>query len=62
MKGLSPIEQPVSCVTCGAQLSEEDALFDERNEHWFCDKMCFYEWADDNFETVADYYFATNIG
>jgi len=59
-----PPEPSVSCsicVNCGAERLADAMLYDERGENYVCDRDCFYEWADDNAEEVADYYYEMNI-
>ena len=55
------VEPRATCANCGGYVPVGDALFDEMGERYFCDKTCFYEWADDNFETVSEYYWRMNI-
>ena len=57
-----PSEEPsATCANCGAYRPAGDMLYDERGENYVCDRDCFYEWADDNAEEVADYYYEMNI-
>ena len=55
-------EEPiVKCGNCETRRYFDDMHFDEMGERYFCGKTCFYEWADDNFEFVSDYYWRMNI-
>lgn len=58
----SHIDEPtVACESCGAQVAVGDALYDERAEHYLCDRDCFYDWCEANSERVGDYYYEMNI-
>ena len=55
-------EEPrVTCVNCGKNDYYDKFYFDEKMEHYICDKTCFYEWADANIEIVCDYYWEMHI-
>lgn len=59
---LNPPEEPsAECVNCGASRLIGDMYFDEKAEHYVCDRECFDEWHDDNPEIVGDYYFEGNL-
>lgn len=55
-------EPSVACANCAGRRAIGDMLFDERAEHYVCDRECFNEWADANFEHVSEYYYEMNIG
>ena len=57
-----PEEITATCVNCGAERPADAMLFDERAEHFVCDRGCFDDWHDDNFEQVGEYYFERNVG
>lgn len=46
------------CANCGGRGREY--IYDDLSENTFCDRECFAEWADDNFEEVAEFYFRLN--
>ena len=46
------------CANCGGR--GRDYIYDELSENTFCDRECFAEWADDNFEEVVEFYFQLN--
>lgn len=48
-----------TCVQCGADAS--DGYYDDHAGHYYCDKRCYYDWADDNFEVVAEFYRKLNV-
>jgi len=50
-----------TCANCGANSVASDMLYDERAEHYLCDRRCFDEWHDDNPEEVGEYYYRMNI-
>ena len=55
-------EEPiVNCDNCGSEKYYDNLYWDEYSEKYFCDKTCFYEWADANIEIVCDYYWNMNI-
>jgi len=55
-------EEPlVKCDNCGTEHYYDNLYWDEYSEKYFCDKTCFYEWADANIEIVCDYYWRMNI-
>ena len=57
-----PNEEPLAiCENCGAERLASDLLFDEYAEVFVCDRKCFDEWHDANFETVGNYYFEMNV-
>jgi len=47
----------VNCANCHAIINDEGTLYDYREELYYCDEACFYEWADSNADKMADYYF-----
>ena len=49
----------VACAICGAALHSE-ALFDEHTENYFCDRLCFDEWADHT-QKHLEYYAKYNL-
>lgn len=51
----------ISCVVCGGHTLETDALYDEKEEHYYCDDGCFEEWCDDNFAEVVNFYKGLNV-
>lgn len=57
----SRIEEPRdSCANCGSLRYVSDMVFDEREEHFYCDEGCFAEWASDNADKVNEYYYDMN--
>lgn len=56
------LEPAVACANCGRERPVGDMEYDEEMEHFVCDRDCFHEWADANFERVAEYYYERNIG
>jgi len=55
------MDDQVECANCRGLTWIGDALYDERGGIYFCDTQCYYEWADANFEIIADYYYHGNI-
>ncbi len=51
----------VKCAGCGQSTSVETSLVDDRTDNYFCDEACFRQWADDNFEEVAEFYRKMNV-
>jgi len=49
------------CVNCGAESPASDILYDERAGHYVCDRDCFDDWADDNFDDIVAYYYEINV-
>jgi hypothetical protein len=50
------------CASCKAIIAEgKSAVYDENTEHYFCNRYCFEDWADDHFEQVADFYAKLNV-
>lgn len=54
-------EKQVRCVQCGGQRSVADALYNMRNDDYYCDRYCFLEWADAWPLEVAEFYEDLNI-
>lgn len=54
-------EDVVECAKCGSDIPAGDALYDENTLRYLCDVECAYEWADANFEYVAEEYVRRNI-
>jgi len=50
----------VFCASCEGEIMDE-MFFDEKSGKFFCGYQCFEEWADLNFEVVAEYYWKMNI-
>jgi len=51
----------VTCAGCMGDISVSDAYRDEQAENYFCDRVCFDEWAAGNIEQVAEHYWRLNI-
>lgn len=54
-----PQASPPTCAQCKRAIA--DGLYDDRAEHYYCDEACFHDWADENFEEVADFYRRMNV-
>jgi len=54
-------ETRTTCANCGAERYADEMLYDDHMEHYVCDRACFEDWADDNFEIVNDYYVRLNV-
>jgi len=54
-------ESTVECDQCCKEVASNEAHYDESLGNFFCDFLCFYEWADRNSDVVADYYYEMNI-
>ena len=49
-----------TCAECGAGIAWEGAIFDEHTENYFCDRLCFDEWADHT-QKHLEYYAKYNL-
>lgn len=50
------------CATCYAPIYVgKSAVYDERTNQYFCDRQCFRDWADDNFDEVCEFYESMNV-
>ena len=54
-------EPSVPCANCGNHKLIDEMLYDEKRLHFLCDRQCFDEWADSNFDVVADFYFGMYV-
>lgn len=54
-------EERTKCANCGNSGAAPDMYYDERVGHYLCDRQCFDEWADHNFEDVAEFYRTMNV-
>lgn len=54
-------EPAVPCANCGSHGLIGDMSYDEKRLHFLCDRQCFDEWADKNFETVVEFYYELNV-
>lgn len=56
------VDEPVDCVSCGASRPCTDAVYDEMQDHYYCDKDCFVDWAGMYSGLVDGYYYEMNCG
>ena len=49
------------CAQCNAEVSPEDATYDDRQAQYFCNISCFRDWADDNFDVITEFYEKLNV-
>lgn len=49
------------CSQCNAEVSPEDASYDERQAQYFCNVDCFRDWADEHFEVITEFYERMNV-
>lgn len=49
------------CTQCNAEITPEDAAYDDNTSQYFCDEPCFLDWADENSEVVTDFYVRLNV-
>jgi len=55
-------EEPrVICANCGDVRYYDEMDYDELMEQYYCDRRCFNDWHDENFEVVGDYYYDMNV-
>lgn len=51
----------MTCANCGASIAPDNAIYDDREHIYHCDRACFHEWADAHFDEVTAFYERLNI-
>lgn len=58
---LNQVADTVTCSNCNHDLPVDEAVIDENEGSYFCDEICFRDWASDNMAIVVDYYIGLNV-
>ena len=53
-------DNKVNCAYCEEEMYDADGLYDDYKEQYYCDSLCFFDWASDNEDIITTYYLDRN--